>query len=248
MMNGYLEYLAKTVPVISTRQTVINISQMGNIMGDMIYLENGYKTGWQQSCTEDYMGILNRYADDRKNNIPSVVFIACDSIELAKKCSAILSMYRQTRVGTYCYVDDDDYSVYEYDEDGGKEEGDDNRASDCLAINMSISLQPSNGMPHDYIMLTCPQNSPNCAMFYNIAGDDDLQLKVQALDMCTAIFTLICIDESHQRLWGSCLANHHSLSYLDKPSFTSFISRSTASCGWGISTMNWNAVFQPDRP
>ena len=45
MMNGYLEYLAKTVPVISTRQTVINISQMGNIMGDMIYLENGYKTG-----------------------------------------------------------------------------------------------------------------------------------------------------------------------------------------------------------
>lgn len=44
-MNGYLEYLAKTVPVISTRQTVINISQMGNIMGDMIYLENGYKTG-----------------------------------------------------------------------------------------------------------------------------------------------------------------------------------------------------------
>lgn len=68
-MNGYLEYLAKTVPVISTRQTVINISQMGNIMGDMIYLENGYKTGWQQSSTEDYMGILNRYADDRKNNI-----------------------------------------------------------------------------------------------------------------------------------------------------------------------------------
>ena len=97
MMNGYLEYLAKTVPVISTRQTVINISQMGNIMGDMIYLENGYKTGWQQSCTEDYMGILNRYADDRKNNIPSVAFIAYDSIELAKKCSAILSMYRQTR-------------------------------------------------------------------------------------------------------------------------------------------------------
>ena len=45
MMNGYLEYLAKTVPVISTRQTVINISQMGNIMGDMIYLENGYKMG-----------------------------------------------------------------------------------------------------------------------------------------------------------------------------------------------------------
>lgn len=100
-MNGYLEYLAKTVPVISTRQTVINISQMGNIMGDMIYLENGYKTGWQQSCTEDYMGILNRYADDRKNNIPSVVFIACDSIELAKKCSAILSMYRQTRGGAH---------------------------------------------------------------------------------------------------------------------------------------------------
>ncbi len=152
------------------------------------------------------------------------------------------------RGGRYCYVDDDDYSVYEYDEDGGKEEDDDNRASDCLAINMSISLQPSNGMPHDYIMLTCPQNSPNCAMFYNIAGDDDLQLKVQALDMCTAIFTLICIDESHQRLWGSCLANQHSLSYLDKPSFTSFISRSTASCGWVISTMNWNAVFQPDRP
>lgn len=46
-MNGYLEYLAKIVLVISTRQTVINISQMGNIMGDMIYLENGYKTGWQ---------------------------------------------------------------------------------------------------------------------------------------------------------------------------------------------------------
>ena len=190
-MIEYLEYLAETVPVISTRQTVINISQMGNTMGDMIYLENGYKTEWQQNWTEDYMGILNRYADDRKNNIPSVVFIACDSIELAKKCSAILSMYRQKRVGTYCYVDDDDYSVYEYEE-----EDDDNRAPDCLVINMSVSLQPSNGMPHDYIMLTCPQNSPNCAMFYNIAGDDDLQLKVQALDMCTANFTIICIDES----------------------------------------------------
>lgn len=103
-MNGYLEYLAKTVPVISTRQTVINISQMGNIMGDMIYLENGYKTGWQQSCTEDYMGILNRYADDRKNNIPSVVFIACDSIELAKKCSAILSIYYDISVNDQQYI------------------------------------------------------------------------------------------------------------------------------------------------
>ena len=33
------------------------------------------------------------------------------------------------RGGRYCYVDDDDYSVYEYDEEGGKEEDNDNRAS-----------------------------------------------------------------------------------------------------------------------
>ena len=42
------------------------------------------------------------------------------------------------RGGRYCYVDDDDYSVYEYDEEGGKEEDNDNRASDCLAISRQM--------------------------------------------------------------------------------------------------------------
>ena len=196
MINGYLDYLAKAAPVITTRQDVISVSQIGSIVGDLLYLENGYMQDWQGKKQDNYIGILSKYAEDMKNDIPSVMFLVCENIELAKKCSVILSMYRQRRLGVYS-DDDDDYSVYEYDTENGDDESADEKP-DCCAVNMSIKLQPSNGMLHDYTSFTCPQSKPDCIMFYNVP-DDDLPLKLQALDMCSAKFTIICIDESQCR-------------------------------------------------
>ena len=63
MVNGYLDYLAKTVPVITTCQEVISVTQIGSIVGDQLYLENGYVQDWQKKNQDNYIGILSRYAE-----------------------------------------------------------------------------------------------------------------------------------------------------------------------------------------
>lgn len=189
-------YMAQNVPVIMEKTEIIGESPLGNIMGDAIYVTNCSEVCWRSSdlSSGSYVETLRKYAESKKE-IPRLVFLACDDIRLAKKCAAILTLFRVeygSEDSGYIMDDADDYDFYddEMSDDGAGK-------PDCYGVNMSAGIFPENGPYHSYIPLTLTGDSAPNVVFYNVEGDKDLGIKLQAIDMSNARFIMICIGREH---------------------------------------------------